>query len=127
MNLKEKIKLGSVHETLLLPLWGRAVESKKINPIVYDKKAVHIVDNISYDFSKISKNISEVSKQSWIARSIYFDNIYDIEKWDDKIKVLDNMLMFKEYKKNYSFVKKIGMSFSDRLKIMSLTHIKIMQ
>jgi O-methyltransferase involved in polyketide biosynthesis len=73
MNIKSKIGLGSVQETLLLPLWGRALETQKKNPILIDNKAVSIINNIPYDFTLISKNISKISQASWIARSIFFD------------------------------------------------------
>jgi O-methyltransferase involved in polyketide biosynthesis len=69
-----EIKLGSVQETLLLPLWGRAIETQKKNPLLTDNKAVSIIINISYDFTIIVKNISEVVQAGWIARSIFFDN-----------------------------------------------------
>jgi O-methyltransferase involved in polyketide biosynthesis len=73
MSKNSKIELGSVQETLLLPLWGRAIETQKNNPKLIDEKAVSIINTISYDFSIISKNISKISQISWIARSIYFD------------------------------------------------------
>lgn len=69
-----EIELGSVQETLLLPLWGRAVESQKRKPLLVDHKAVSIINSIPYDFARISKNIRPLSRLSWIARSIYFDN-----------------------------------------------------
>lgn len=53
------------------------------------------------------------------------ENIIELEKWESYIKVLHKMPMYKEYKKNYTFLKRIGMSFVDSLKIMSLAHIKI--
>ena len=31
-----KIDLGAIQETLILPLWARAREMEKKNPIVYD-------------------------------------------------------------------------------------------
>ena len=65
-----EIQLGSVQETLLLPLWGRAIETKKQKPLLVDNKAVLILNNIPYDFTTISKNLTRLS---WIARSIYFD------------------------------------------------------
>ena len=67
------ITLGSVQETLLLPLWGRAVEAKKRKPLLNDSMAVEIVKNTNYDFSTISNKVSKLSQLSWIARSIYFD------------------------------------------------------
>ena len=45
-------KLEGVPETLLVPLWARATETKHDNPIVKDEKAVEIMDQIDYDFSK---------------------------------------------------------------------------
>jgi O-methyltransferase involved in polyketide biosynthesis len=68
-----KINLGDVQETLLLPLWGRAIETQKKKSLLTDKTSVSIVNSISYDFTTISKNISKLSQISWIARSIYFD------------------------------------------------------
>ncbi|MFN2127565.1 MAG: class I SAM-dependent methyltransferase, partial [Anaerolineales bacterium] len=68
-----EINLGSVQKTLLLPLWGRAVETQKPKPILVDSKAVSIINNIPYDFSVIAENINPLSRLSWIARSIYFD------------------------------------------------------
>jgi O-methyltransferase involved in polyketide biosynthesis len=73
MNEKTKIELGSVQKTLLLPLWGRAVETKKQKPLLVDNKAVSIIENLNYDFSTISINVNKLSQVSWIARSIFFD------------------------------------------------------
>jgi O-methyltransferase involved in polyketide biosynthesis len=267
----DKIQLGSVQETLLLPLWGRAIETQKKKPLLVDNKAVSIINNIPYDFSVISKNINKFVQFGWIARSIYFDkeikafieqfpdativnigcgldttfdrvdngkiqwidldlpdtielrkmyisesdrrqfvaksvfdtswynkvvnknhvmlliagvlfyfdetdvkklfydfhnylpgvevifdygstlgtkisnkrviekggmdksayikwwidNILEIEKWNSNIKLLSNMPMYKEHKKNYSIMERIGMNIVDALKMMSLAHIKI--
>ena len=73
MNTKIDIELGPVQQTMLLPLWGRAVETQKANPMLVDNAAVEIVEKINYDFSLISKNTSPLSQLSWIARSIYID------------------------------------------------------
>lgn len=265
------IELGSVQETLLLPLWGRAIETQKQNPLLTDNTAVSIINSLPYDFSAIATNVNKLSMASWIARSIFFDkkirefisvcpqativnigcgldtifnrvdngqikwidldlpdsiklrkqfisesdrnkfiaksaldtswfesvsgdknimllmagviyyfdesevktlfanfhkfipgvelifdysskkgtavankkvidkggmnkaaylkwgidNIFEIEKWSDNIKVLSSMPMFREHKKKYPFIKRIGMNISDALKIMSLAHVKI--
>lgn len=74
MTEKTEIKLGSVQTTLLLPLWGRAIESQMPNARLTDKTAVEIIKNINYDFSVITKNINQTSKHAWIARTIHFDN-----------------------------------------------------
>lgn len=73
MNAQDQIVLGSVQETLFLPLWGRAVETKKEQPLLVDNTAVAIIESIPYDFSVIAHNVSPLSRVSWIARSLYFD------------------------------------------------------
>ena len=45
-------KLKGVPETLLIPLWAKATETKHNNPIIKDEKAVEIMGQIEYDFSK---------------------------------------------------------------------------
>ena len=37
---KINIELGNVQITLLLPLWGRAIETQKKNPLLIDKTAL---------------------------------------------------------------------------------------
>jgi O-methyltransferase involved in polyketide biosynthesis len=74
MGDSSDIQLGSVQQTLLLPLWGRAIETQKQKPLLVDEKAVSIINTIPYDFALISKNIKSLSRLSWIARSIYFDD-----------------------------------------------------
>lgn len=63
MEEASKLDLGSVQETLLLPLWGRAMETQKNRPLLIDTKAVEILKAIPYDFSVISQNISPISRQ----------------------------------------------------------------
>ncbi len=46
------LKLKGVQETLLIPLWARAVELKHDNPIFMDVKAQNIMGQIDYNFSK---------------------------------------------------------------------------
>jgi len=68
-----KINLKGVQETLLMPLWGRAYETKKDNPLLIDKEAVRIIERIDYDFDRIAQKTNPLSRLSWISRSIYFD------------------------------------------------------
>lgn len=44
--------LKGVPETLLIPLWARAAETKSPKPIIRDEKAVELMEQIDYDFSK---------------------------------------------------------------------------
>ena len=72
---KVVIDLGNVQKTLFLPLWGRAHETKKINPLLVDKKALEIIENVDFDFSTITRNMSELSQIAWIMRSICVDEV----------------------------------------------------
>ncbi|KUL31877.1 class I SAM-dependent methyltransferase [Streptomyces regalis] len=44
--------LGTIQETLLIPLYGRAVENRKKDPILTDPRAEEIVAAIDYDFAR---------------------------------------------------------------------------
>jgi O-methyltransferase involved in polyketide biosynthesis len=73
MGNSNEVNLGSVQKTLLLPLWGRAIETQKSKPLLVDNKAVSIINSIPYDFTVIAENIHPISRIGWVARSIYFD------------------------------------------------------
>lgn len=66
-------ELGSVQKTLLLPLWGRAVETRKAHPLLIDETAVRIIAAIDYDFAVIARNIGAITQLAWIARSLHTD------------------------------------------------------
>jgi methyltransferase (TIGR00027 family) len=55
MTDRQSVDLGTVQETLLIPLWARAVEAKRPEPILQDSKATEMVDAIDYDFEKFAK------------------------------------------------------------------------
>ena len=74
MEQKIKIEKGNVQETLLLPLWGRAVETQKEKPRLVDKDAVEIIDRLDYDFSEIEKTQS-MSLHGWVARALHIDRM----------------------------------------------------
>ncbi|HVO12227.1 MAG TPA: class I SAM-dependent methyltransferase [Vicinamibacteria bacterium] len=65
--------LGSVQKTLLLPLWGRAVETRKSAPLLVDRTAASIVERLDYDFSRIAENTHPITRLAWIARSLHVD------------------------------------------------------
>lgn len=67
------MELGSVQKTLLLPLWGRAFETQKKEPLLTDKTAAEIIGRLDYDFSRIAANIGILTQLAWIARSLNFD------------------------------------------------------
>lgn len=49
----EQVNWSKEKETLLIPLYGKARESQKRNPIIIDKKALSIVNQIDYNFSTL--------------------------------------------------------------------------
>jgi len=50
---------GTVQETMLGPLWARAKYSKLYPELLDDQKAIEIMENINYDFSKIQEYLRE--------------------------------------------------------------------
>jgi O-methyltransferase involved in polyketide biosynthesis len=48
-----RITLTQEKETLLVPLYIKAIESRRPHPIISDPKAVEILHNIDYDFQKL--------------------------------------------------------------------------
>lgn len=47
---KHAVALGNVSETLMIPLWCRAIESQRRRPILRDPKASEIIESLDYDF-----------------------------------------------------------------------------
>jgi O-methyltransferase involved in polyketide biosynthesis len=70
-----KIDLGPVQETLMLPLWARARETEKNNPIVCDTYAKNIIERIDYDFSQIEEGHMADHQGVWAIRAYNFDSI----------------------------------------------------
>jgi hypothetical protein len=49
---------------ILIPLWAKATEIKCSNPIIIDEKAIEIIKQIEYDFSKFDDQWpTQISKQ----------------------------------------------------------------
>jgi O-methyltransferase involved in polyketide biosynthesis len=58
MNMRQPripVSLEGVSETLLIPLWARAAETRRADPIICDLKAMEICDSLDYDFSKFGE------------------------------------------------------------------------
>lgn len=56
MGDRREVQLGPAQETMLIPLYGRAVEARKEHPLLRDAKAVEIVESLDYDFAKLDGN-----------------------------------------------------------------------
>jgi O-methyltransferase involved in polyketide biosynthesis len=55
MASRQSIQLGQVQESLLVPLYARAVDSLKKRPILKDPKAVEMVQSIDWDFRRFNQ------------------------------------------------------------------------
>lgn len=75
MNTKIKVLLGDLQKTLFMPVWARAVETKKDNPILIDNTAVDVIESVDFDFSQMSEKVPKISQIAWIARCKRFDLI----------------------------------------------------
>lgn len=69
---KYKIELFGVSETLLIPVYARALESRKENHEFFDAIAIKIVDSVEYDFDKFYEN--KMNLWGCAARTIIIDN-----------------------------------------------------
>ncbi|WP_032078261.1 class I SAM-dependent methyltransferase [Clostridium drakei] len=68
---KSKINLSGVNETMLVPVYARALESKKKKPAFYDETAINIINSLDYDFKKHGK--SKLNMWGCSARTIILD------------------------------------------------------
>jgi O-methyltransferase involved in polyketide biosynthesis len=50
---KERIRLTGEQETLLIPLYSKATESRRPKPIFVDPKAQEILERVDYDFAQL--------------------------------------------------------------------------
>jgi O-methyltransferase involved in polyketide biosynthesis len=75
MTDRININLGDVQKTLFLPLWGRAEEMKKSNPMLVDETAARIIQQVDYDFSQMTRNMDELTRIAWIKRSLICDQV----------------------------------------------------
>lgn len=70
--MKQKHEFKSiVAETLLIPLYMRAKESRRDNPILNDKTAEQLADNLEYDYSQFDG--AKLSEVGCVVRGWYFD------------------------------------------------------
>lgn len=65
---------GDIQETLLIALYGRAVETRKRKGLLHDPKAVEMVDSLDYDFSRfdgarslIGATLRTLQFDAWVA------------------------------------------------------------
>ncbi|MFE8015650.1 class I SAM-dependent methyltransferase [Streptomyces antibioticus] len=71
MPAKHAPELGQIQETLLIPLYARAVETRKRRPMLRDPRAVEMVESLDYDFSRFDGARSLVGAN---LRTLLFDH-----------------------------------------------------
>ncbi|MFI5939601.1 class I SAM-dependent methyltransferase [Streptomyces uncialis] len=64
-------ELGEIQETLLIPLYARALETRKRHGMLSDPKAVEMVESLDYDFSRFDGARSLVGSN---LRTLLFDH-----------------------------------------------------
>ena len=83
----DKITLTEEKETLLIPLYGKAMENKKENPILIDKKAAEIVNGITYNFGSL-KIAEKTNIMMCIRAKMMDDYVSDFLAKKDDVTVL---------------------------------------
>ena len=72
-----KQQLTGVPETLLVALWARAAETRSGYPLIKDEKAVEMVAEIGYDFSRFGKK-SKLTQLGVAVRTMILDKAVSI-------------------------------------------------
>ncbi len=73
MEHRNTVQLGGVAETLLIPLYFRALETKRPDALIRDEQAVGLVERLDYNFSRIK--LSEHDAVAIILRNREFDRM----------------------------------------------------
>ena len=68
---KQPLALGTVQETLLVPLYARAIESQRRRGLLDDPKAVALCDALDYDFRRARSN--RQTQLGCVLRTMQFD------------------------------------------------------
>lgn len=92
-----------VAETLLIPLYYRAKESRRKNPILNDKVAEGLVDSLEYDYSRFDgAKLSEVG----CGPDTRFQRIGDgclVEQWESRLRLLEQANYMKFFRSRWGF------------------------
>ena len=70
---KNDIEKGSIEETMLGPLWARAVHSELYPNLLNDQKAIEIIKKIDYNFSEMDQILGEWRAIGLMIRARRFD------------------------------------------------------
>jgi len=70
MASKQSVQLSPVEETMLVPLFARAVESHRKHPMLVDRRAVEIAATIDWDFTRFNQRKRVIG---CVIRTLVFD------------------------------------------------------
>lgn len=73
LSARRPPKLAGVPETLLIPLWARAVEQSHPEPLIVDPYAAGMVEQLDYDFSVFKEK--RVAVENFCVRSRVIDEL----------------------------------------------------
>lgn len=68
------MELDNVQETMILPLYGRAIFSQNFPQILEDSLAQDIIKKVNYDFTRILDSFGEYEGIAYLARARVFDH-----------------------------------------------------
>lgn len=74
MRQDVNLEIGSVQETMLIPLWGRAKFSRLYPEFINDLEAEKIIDDLDYDFTNICDAMGEYGGIAYLVRASRFDD-----------------------------------------------------
>jgi O-methyltransferase involved in polyketide biosynthesis len=74
MKELKKLEKGSVQETMIGPLWARAIFSDRYPEILDDPKAIEIYKQLDYDFSDVEEFLEEFRGLGLLIRARSFDD-----------------------------------------------------
>lgn len=83
-NTKTK-RLTDISETLLFPLYCRAIESKSKNPILEDPKAVEIVNQLNIDFLNSNLKLHKMLLEGKLSKKIPVIIALRSKKFDEHV------------------------------------------
>jgi O-methyltransferase involved in polyketide biosynthesis len=80
------IQFSDISETLLIPLYARAIESKSENPILIDKKAIEITNQLNSVFSKSESKLHRNLSKGKLRRKLDVTLSMRTKKFDEYVK-----------------------------------------
>jgi O-methyltransferase involved in polyketide biosynthesis len=99
--------INDISETLLIPLYARAIESKSDNPIIFDQKAINITENLNKYFTNSKSKLHKKLKKGKLKKKIPESLSLRTRKFDQYV------LDFIKFKKNPLIVE-LGCGLSTR-------------